>query len=156
MADIQATAFGVDDKVIFTLGESQRILFPDGIYDFTVGKVEVGNFCPGPDSKLPLCGKMSYPLTITSKEGTGIVWHNLYLVTTQIWKIAQFFRGIGLMEDVKEGEEAAFPWYDAEGRTGRCKIGHHEHDGKTYNDVVEILLPEKTPEENEPEYHFND
>lgn len=136
--------FSYDDAITIT-DDRQQVLHPDGTYEFTVGARQFGEYVPGPNGKLPPCDKVSYPLTITSPAGTGTVWYNMYLIQEQAWKILQFFRGIGLMTEVHEGDSVTFDWDAAEGRTGRCEIGHHEHNGTTYNDVAKIL-PYEAPE----------
>ena len=71
--------------------------------------------------------------------GRANVFHRLYMVKKQAWKVKQLFVGVGLVD--KDVKSFAPPWNQLIGASGVVKLGHHEHNGKTYNDVDRILDP---------------
>ena len=127
--------------------QHEHIVLPDGTYEFTVGQREVGNYEPSPGAKLPACEWVGYPLHTRTDNGEVVLWYRLYLVKERAWKALQFFQSVGLMLDKCTADMPNFDnggiddidWSAPTGRTGRCKIGHHDYDGKTYNDVVECI-----------------
>ena len=146
-----AKAIDADGIIFFGTGGNQQrgcCVLPDGTYEFTVGQKRVDRYEPRPGAKLPACDRFGYPLHIQTDEGEAVVWLNLYMVDTQMWKALQFFQGVGLMLDYRD-EGVHVDWDAPEGRTGRCVVGHHESSGRTRNDVVKVLPYEPAPVFNE-------
>jgi len=115
------------------------VLLPDGDYRFTVTGFERGYFQPTrQDSKIPPCNQADYSLTIEWKDSAGIsrtnvLHYRLKLTRSLQWLIYEFFESIGLR---KKGDGTTkMPWEKAIGCSGICEIGHHDANGKTYNDV---------------------
>ena len=133
-------AFGWDSTIDSSnTNEQEFILLPDGNYDFRITTVTKKQF--NGSAKMPACPQANIRIEIidpASKEKVA-VFSNLFLCSSQEWKLIQFFRCIGVMEPA---EKTLKMRWDIEGEAGTCKITHRTYNGKTYNDVAEWIKPE--------------
>lgn len=121
---------GWDEEI---LEDSGYVILPDGDYDFTVKSFERGRHEPKPDGALPPCNKATLVLEVSGATGNkGTVEHKLFLCKSQEWKLSEFFKAIG---QKKHGEAAKMNWSAVVGSRGKCKIGQHVYNDKTYNEV---------------------
>jgi len=127
------------DDVLDNDGQ-EFIVLPEGDYVFTVTSFERGQFPGGP--KIPPCPKATLMLTVDCAEsGVAMARVDLMLYRTVEWKIAAFFRCIGLK---KHGEKAAMDWSRVVGARGKAHFRPREYttrDGeiRTVNDVVRFI-----------------
>ena len=127
------------DDVLDNDGQ-EFIVLPEGDYVFTVTSFERGQFPGGP--KIPPCPKATLMLTVDCAEsGVAMARVDLMLYRTVEWKIAAFFRCIGLK---KHGEKAAMDWSKVVGARGKAHFKPREYttrDGeiRTVNDVVRFI-----------------
>lgn len=113
-------------------------VLPEGDYVFSVTKFERGSF-PG-SAKLPKCNKAVLTLDVQGHD----IRAELILHTKLEWKIASFFRCIGLK---KKGEKLSMDWNKVQGREGRAHITIREYTGRDgqkheVNDVGAWLDPD--------------
>jgi len=112
------------------------ILLEEGDYNFTVTNFERGRFPGG--QKVPACNKASITVQVdTDGEGLAIVKFDLLLYRTLEWRIASFFRCIGMK---KQGEKLVMDWNKVVGSRGRAHIKQRSYtnsfgEEKTINDI---------------------
>jgi len=112
------------------------ILLEEGDYNFTVTNFERGRFPGG--QKVPACNKASITVQVdTEGEGLAIVKFDLLLYRTLEWRIASFFRCIGMK---KQGEKLVMDWNKVVGSRGRAHIKQRSYtnsfgEEKTINDI---------------------
>ena len=129
---------GFDAVIGEEADEGGFVILPDGEYPFTVTKMDKERFS-GSENISP-CWLAIVTLQVDGGElGRANVFHRLYMVKKQAWKVKQLFVGVGLVD--KDAKSFAPPWNQLIGASGVVKLGHHEHNGKTYNDVDRILDP---------------
>lgn len=117
--------------------DNQFILYPEGDYDFTVESFDRGRH---PGSKgIPPCNKAILKIRINVSGKEVIITHNLFLHSTQEWKLSEFFTSIG---QKKKGETLRMNWSTVPGSTGRLKLGTRVYDGNTYNDIKKFYPKE--------------
>lgn len=122
---------GWDDEIV---NDSQFIDIPDGEYDFVVEAVDRSRF-PG-SVKMPPCNQAKLSLILEVPGiGQASLTTNLMLHSKLEWKLSEFFASIGL----KRKDEPLKMRWNIHGAKGRCKIGHREHDGNTYNEVKKFI-----------------
>lgn len=121
--------------------DSEFVLLPDGLYYFTVLSLERGRHTPNPQNpgKLPACPKASVSVKIVANEGETELRHNLFLHSSTEGMLSAFFAAIG---QKKKGEPLKMDWNTIIGKTGVCKVGHREYNGRTYNEIKSMLYPE--------------
>jgi hypothetical protein len=134
---------GWDDEVSEELVENGQndefVILPDGIYDFTVAKVERGSFAGS--VKVPACNKVDVGIIIDGgSKGRSYVTKMFLMHTSTLGFIYQFLTSIGLH---KKGSGAGtIPWGKVTtGMKGRCKIGQRTYKDKVYNEVKSWLEP---------------
>ncbi len=93
------------------------IVLPEGDYPFTVTHFERGHYSGSP--KIPPCSKATITVSIDNDLGPATARFDLILYRTLEWKIASFFRCIGLK---KHGETVAMDWNKVLGARGRAHI----------------------------------
>ena len=94
----------------------EYVVLEEGDYNFTVTGFERGRF-PG-SAKIPPCNKASLTLTVALPDGrTAFCKEDLILYRTLEWKLASFFRAIGVK---KSGESVAMDWDKVPGARGRA------------------------------------
>lgn len=132
------------DERIEDPDEGDYVLFPDGIYPFTVHHIEKGRH-PG-SKKLPPCNMVTVFIEFDGgpQLGTNTVQHKLFLHTKTTGLISQFFKGIGLR---KSGEPLVLDWNKPVGKRGYAKLGQREYDGKMYQDIKKFIEPSDWPEQ---------
>ena len=104
--------------------ESQFVLLPEGIYDFTVTKFEREWF--DGSTKIEPCPKAVLELTITAPQGTAVVKENLLLSAQVEWKLCSFFRSIG---QKKHGQQFKMDWTKVLNAKGKAEIEINEYVG---------------------------
>lgn len=136
------SAFGWDDEVE-TVDSSFTVL-PEGEYEFVVKDFERGRTKGG--GKLKPCDQAIYTLHMLNPGGLSAdINHYLPLDDSLLWKITQFFKGIGLIaQDTPEGTKVRYPWENAVGCRGRAEVGIRKwtgDDGKERksNDIARIM-----------------
>ena len=118
---------------------SEFVLLPEGDYRFKVASFERGRFVGS--TKIPACNKAILMLDVTGEQGTVHIKTDLILHKSLEWKLAQFFRSIGLKE---KGKAVAMDWQAVPGAQGRCHVIQRTwtgNDGKerVSNDVDRFL-----------------
>ena len=112
---------------------------PEGDYEFTVRSVTKKMF--NGSAKMPACPQASVEVLVmdpkTHREIS--IFTNLFLVSTQEWKLVQFFKSIGVMG--LNDKDLKMRW-DIEGEIGKCHIAPREYNGKIYNDIKKWIAPE--------------
>lgn len=114
----------------------ELVLLEEGDYDFKVVNFRCGSY-PGSE-KLPACNKITLTLAVYTDKGVGIVWHDLVLYRTLEWRLASFFRCIGMK---KPGQSMVMDWNSVPGRMGRARFKprtyiNRKGEEQTVNDVV--------------------
>lgn len=112
----------------------------DGQYTFTVNDVFRGRFPGGP--KLGPCNKVTLYLDVDGPDGIQFVKTDLLLHKALEWKIASFFRSIGMK---KKGEKLQMDWSKTLGKRGiaEFKPRSYEYEGETRqaNDLKRFIDP---------------
>lgn len=124
------------DAEIEDTSDEFKVLQP-GEYDFMVTKMDREQF--DGSAKMPPCPKASIVLEVESEEGKSRVFDNLFLTQKSEWKIAQFFRCLGLIE---KGYKGRVPWDKVIGARGKCQLKVDSYNGKERNRVDSYLFPE--------------
>lgn len=135
MADL-GTPMGWDDEI--SAEPTQFITLKPGEYEFTIESVEKTYF-EGSDD-LAACNVAVINMIIDTPEGKAHVSRKLYLNSKEEPKLSQFFECIGMK---KPGQKGFHPQWNLTGWTGKCHIGTHPYNGKTYNHVSYFVLPKK-------------
>lgn len=126
--------------------ESQFVLLPEGIYEFTVTKFEREWF--DGSAKIEPCPKAAIELTITAPQGTAVVKESLLLSAQVEWKLCSFFKSIG---QKKSGVAFKMDWTKVLGAKGKAEIEINEYVGndgsqKKNNRVKSYIdAPEEEP-----------
>ena len=126
-------------------------LLPEGIYPFTIKKVEKGYF--NGSKNVPPCPRASLTLRVGVGANVSDVTDGLLLDDSLEWKLCQFFLAIGAR---KHGEALKMNWDDSfiVGKTGWVQIEHrtYEKDGeeKSANQVAKYLDPADAPADGKP------
>ena len=118
---------------------------PEGDYEFVINSVTKKMF--NGSAKMPACPQASIEIHVDDPNTgrTVPVFSNLFLCSSQEWKLAQFFKSIGVMS--ADDKQLRMRW-DIEGE-GTCHIAPREYNGKVYNDIKKWLLPKKEETEEE-------
>ena len=101
------------------------IILPEGDYYFTVTDFERARF-PG-SAKIPACNKATLSLDIDNDKGIATARVDLILYRTLEWRIASFFRSIGMK---KHGEQVVMDWTKVVGARGKAHIKPRSYTGK--------------------------
>lgn len=131
---------GWDDEIVSD--GSSYIFLDEGDYDFTVDSMERGTF-PG-STKIPACNKATINLKVHTPQGDTSCKYDLILWSSLEWKLAEFFRAIGLK---KHGEKLKPKWNAIVGCKGRARFYTRTYEkkdgteGKT-NDIRRFYDPE--------------
>ena len=135
---------GLDwDEEIDDGEEFERVLFEPGNYDFTVKKFERARTKESGNNMAVL----DLEVTDGKKKTTIKDW--LVLTNKSVWKIASYFRSVGLK---KHGEKMRMKWKESVGLSGRCTLDQEEREskkGKTYtvNTIQAYLDPDEETED---------
>ena len=105
------------------------ITLEEGDYNFTVTGLERGRFPGGP--KIPACNKASITMQVNTDEGIAVIRTDLLLYKTLEWKLASFFRCIGLK---KHGERVQLDWNAIVGCHGRAHFKPRPYKDKNGED----------------------
>lgn len=124
--------------------DSEYVLLPPGLYQFTVEGYDRAQHTPSPNNpnaKLPSCPKAIVSIKINANEGETTLKHNLFLHSSVEGLLSAFFGAIGLK---KKGEpfNMGAAWKQIAGTTGVCKVGIREHNGNQYNEVKSMIYKE--------------
>lgn len=111
------------------------VLLEEGDYNFTVTNFERGRFPGG--QKVPACNKASVTVQVHTEEGLAVVRFDLLLYRTLEWRIAAFFRCIGMK---RQGEKVAMDWNKVVGSRGRAHFKQRSYtttqgEERTVNDL---------------------
>lgn len=132
------TALGWDDEIEVVENEFEPV--PDGEYGFEVVSVERAYF--NGSAKMGPCPVAKVQVRLTDDGRGARLFERFMLNSKMSWKIAQFFVSVGLRDAAAgKDEKLKMDWTRSIGMTGRCKVGSHEHNGKTYNDIEGWLKP---------------
>lgn len=101
------------------------VILPEGDYFFTVTDFERARF-PG-SAKIPACNKATLSLDIDNDKGIATARVDLILYRTLEWRIASFFRSIGMK---KHGEQVVMDWTKVVGARGKAHIKPRSYTGK--------------------------
>lgn len=144
---IQDRELSWDDE-IENDGKNMQLL-PSGEYSFRVINHNKKRYQPKPGAKMAACPMVEVILEVEGKE----IKENLYLLASQEWKLAAFFRAIG---QKKHGEKLRMDWNRVNGSTGRCKIKIEEYEkrdgsGKAQSNKLDSWLDPVENQADEPE-----
>ena len=103
-------------------------LLPEGDYDFKVDDLEYTNSKTGKNMVV-------VKIIIPQPEKDVHVNDRLVLTLNMQWKLAQFFKCLGLWA---KAHTVGMPW-----KTGRLHLKHRLYNGKEYNQVDKYLLPQE-------------
>ncbi|MBQ9346296.1 MAG: DUF669 domain-containing protein [Oscillibacter sp.] len=126
-------------------------VLPEGDYHFIVRKFDRARH--NGSEKLPPCLKAILTLDVESSEASGTVQTNLFLHSTQEWKLCQFFTAIGKR---KKGERLRMNWNEVVGASGWCRLDRRSWTGsdgreRESNEVKVFYDPaEYTPPDFQP------
>lgn len=123
--------------------DSEYVLLPPGLYQFTVEGYERAQHTPSPNNpnaKLPSCPKAIVSIKIDANEGEKILKHNLFLHSSVEGMLSAFFGSIGFK---KKGEPLKMAWNQLPGATGVCKVVvKNSNNGNQYNEVKGMIYKE--------------
>ena len=125
--------------------DSEYVLLPPGLYQFTVEGYERAQHTPSPNNpnaKLPSCPKAIVSIKIDANEGEKTLKHNLFLHSSVEGMLSAFFGAIGLK---KKGEpfNMGAAWKQIAGTTGVCKVVVKDSsNGNQYNEIKGMIYKE--------------
>ena len=105
------------------------VILPEGDYFFTVTDFERARF-PG-SAKIPACNKATLSLDIDNDKGIATARVDLILYRTLEWRIASFFRSIGMK---KHGEQVVMDWTKVVGARGKAHIKPRKYTDRNGNE----------------------
>ena len=113
---------------------------PEGDYEFVINSVTKKIY--NGSAKMPACPQASIEIHVDDPTTgrTVPVFTNLFLCSSQEWKLTQFFKAIGVMSP--NDKQLRMRW-NIEGERGICHIAPREYNGKQYNDIKKWLAPAK-------------
>lgn len=136
------------DDVIEHDGQ-EFVLLPEGDYGFVVVGLEKTRHTPQPGGKIPPCNKAILTLRMQDDEERNVdIKYNLFLHSSQEWRLCEFFAGIGLR---KKGEPLRMNWSAVVGSSGTCHVRVRKYtkrdgsDGES-NDVTRFYAKDTEPE----------
>ena len=126
-----------------TQDEMQSVLLPEGDYPFMVVNLEKARYTPKQGGKLPACNKAILTLRLTLPDGqTADLRYNLFLHSSQEWKLGAFFYAIG---QKRKGEPLRMNWATVIGSTGRCHVKQRTYNGNTSCEIDRFHEPSAVP-----------
>lgn len=133
--------FDWDDEIENDGEQRDFVTLEEGDYDFEVTKFERGNYTPSSKAKTPACNQAIMTLKVSTEDGDAYITDRFPLASTMEWKIAAFFRSIGLK---KHGEPVKMQWKDSIGCTGKAHFTKTagEKEGTFFNNVGSYIDPE--------------
>lgn len=129
----------------FTAQENEFVLLDEGVYNFTVSKMEKKVY-DGNSTKIPNgCPYAELTIQVESQKGTANIKERLYLMKSMLWKLTQFFAGIG--QPVVTGQPFTPNWSTVIGSKGKAEITQHHYtnqngDDRTNNQISRYLKPQ--------------
>lgn len=136
MAEDKGRVYDWDD-VIEEDGD-EFVLLPAGDYNFTIHKVEKGQYNGG--ENIPACPKVDIHLLVESDKGNAYVRHTLFMHSKMERMLSNFFIGVGRK---KKGKPFKMDFKNLEGVSGKAKVGIREYKGKQYNEIKRFYAPEE-------------
>lgn len=133
-----------DSEIQYT--ESSYVTLAEGTYPFTVTSFDRQNYDGG--QKVPPCRMAVVHLAVDGgDQGVANVDERLYLHTSMLWKLSEFFHAIGQLE--KDGS-MHMNWNAVPGATGMVEVSVNEYTNKNgekkkNNRVARFLPPEERP-----------
>ncbi len=139
-----------DDEIQYT--ESSFILLPAGEYPFTVTGFDRQNF--DGSEKIPACKMAVLHLAVNGGDkGMANVDERIYLHTSVMWKLSEFFVSIGQLQ--KDGS-AHMNWNAVPGAAGTVKLSVNKYTNRKgeerTNNRVEHFLPPENGQTAAPAY----
>lgn len=129
----------------FTAQEDEFVLLDEGVYNFTVTKMEKKVYSSN-STKIPNgCPYAELNVQVQSQKGTANIRERLYLLKSMQWKLTQFFASIG--QPVVTGQVFNPNWNAVVGASGKAEITQHNYtnqngDNRTNNQVGRYLKPD--------------
>lgn len=129
----------------FTAQEDEYVLLDEGVYNFTVTKMEKKVYS-GNSTKIPNgCPYAELTIQVPSQKGNANLTERLYLLKSMQWKLTQFFAAIG--QPVVVGQVFNPNWNTVIGSTGKAEVVQHNYtnqngDNRTNNQVNRYLKPD--------------
>lgn len=119
--------FSWDDEIA-NEGTPFRVL-PQGDYAFTIVSFVQARHQPREGGKLPACNKAVLTVRVQDPtDGAEVdLPYNLFLHSSQEWKLCEFFMGIG---QKKKGEPLRMRWNEVVGSTGQCHVSVRKFTGR--------------------------
>ena len=129
----------------FTAQEDEFVLLDEGVYNFTVTKMEKKVYS-GNSTKIPNgCPYAELNVQVQSQKGTANIRERLYLLKSMQWKLTHFFASIG--QPVVTGQVFNPNWNAVVSASGKAEITQHNYtnqngDNRTNNQVSRYLKPD--------------
>lgn len=115
---------------------------PEGDYDFVIDHLDRAR--SQGEGKLPPCKMAVVYFDVTAPDGSVARIKENYLLHTSLeWKLAELFKGAGLMRE--DEKEIPAKWHLLPGCTGRAKVTlvpGYKDPSKKYN-KIDMLYPKK-------------
>ena len=145
--ETEVREFGWDDE-ISNEGTPFRVV-PEGDYPFTIVNFQQARHTPQPGGKLPACPKAILTVRVVDPtDGAEVdLTYNLFLHSSQEWKLCEFFIGIG---QKKKGEPLRMRWNEVIGSTGMCHVKVRKYIGndkqeRESNEISKWFEPHQAP-----------
>lgn len=145
MADYQnANGYALDWDSEIEYTESSFVILRAGTYPFTVQNFERQNY--DGTGKIPPCKMAVLHISVDGgDQGTAMIDERLYLHSSMMWKLSEFFTAIGQLQ--KDGT-ARMNWNAVPGATGQVKISVNQYknrngEDRTNNRVEHFLPPDQ-------------
>lgn len=131
--------------------DGERQLLEKGVYRFRVAGFTKSRFQPKPGSKIPPCPRALLQLDILDESNSVLttIEDSLLLCQSMVWKLASFFRSLGLKQ---HGKAFRMDWNLVPNACGRLELGVRTYDksdgsiGKS-NQVEKYLDPDPADEQ---------
>ncbi len=122
--------------------ESGFILLPEGDYDFVIDHLDRARFKGS--EKIKPCNMADVYFNITAPDGKEAQIKESYILDRRLmWKMAELFKGVGLMRE--DDEEIPAKWNQLPGLAGRAhviQVPGSKDPSKMFNQIKE-LYPKK-------------
>lgn len=141
--------FDWDDEIVNDGEEVSFVTLEEGDYEFEVTKFERGTYTPSSTAKTPPCNQAIMTLKVGTDSGDCYLTEKFPLASTMEWKIAAFFRSVGLK---KHGEPLKMCWQESIGCKGHAHVKKTagSKDGVFFNNVDYFIDPKAgATEDNE-------
>lgn len=122
----------LNDDDLESSGGQYRLL-PEGVYDFTVYEILKERTKANNDPMV----KIELHIHTDDGDSDVIVFDRIVLKDSLRWKMARYFKTLGMFDHVKQH---GMDWDGSVDKSGKVEIDHTIHDGKTYNHIKNYVI----------------